>query len=106
LLPMLIKELVESHEMKNKLEESIENNRKEMINIWTNGDGNHSLKSLVDLKRKDSLSSDMLELTAKLQEKHDKLSDISHRLNNDRNNLKNLIRNINRYNLNIEKKFF
>lgn len=106
LLPMLIKELVESHEMKNKLEESIENNRKEMINIWTNGDGSHSLKSLVDLKRKDSLSSDMLELTAKLQEKHDKLSDISHRLNNDRNNLKNLIRNINRYNLNIEKKFF
>lgn len=106
LLPMLIKELVENHEMKNKLEKSIESNREEMINIWTNGDGNHSLKSLVDLKRKGSLSSDMLELTTKLQEKHNKLSDIGNKLSNDRNNLKNLIRNIDRYNLNIEKKFF
>ena len=106
LLPMLIKELVESHEMKNKLEKSIESNREEMINIWTNGDGSHSLKSLVDLKRKGSLSSDMLELTTKLQERHNKLSDISNKLSNDRNNLKNLIRNIDRYNLNIEKKFF
>lgn len=106
LLPMLIKELVESHEMKNKLEKSIESNKEKMINIWTNGDGNHSLKSLVDLKRKGSLSSDMLELTTKLQEKHNKLSDISNKLSNDRNNLKNLIRNIDRYNLNIEKKFF
>ena len=67
---------------------------------------NHSLKSLVDLKRKDSLTSDMLELTTKLQEKHNKLSDISNKLSNDRNNLKNLIRNIDRYNLTIAKKFF
>lgn len=105
LQPILIKEIRESEDMKVKINNKIESNKNTMIDIWTKGDGSHSLNELSNLKKKGSLSTGMQSLFNKLQDEHEKFSKINKMLDQDRLNLNNLIKNIERYYSNIEKHF-
>jgi|GEM_PF-6775305 len=105
LQPILIKELNESEDMKIKINNEIESNKNIMINIWAKGDGSNSLNELSNLKKKGNLSVSMQSLFNKLQDKHERLSEINKALNQDRLNLNNLIKNIERYHSNIENHF-
>lgn len=105
LQPILIKELRESEDMKIKINNKIESNKNIMIDIWTKGDGSNSLNELSNLEKKGGLSAGMQSLFNKLQDEHKTLSKINKALNQDRLNLNNLIKNIERYHLNIENHF-
>ena len=105
LQPILIKEIHESEDMKIKINNKIESNKNAMIDIWTKGDGSNSLNELSNLKKKGDLSTSMEPLFNKLQDEHEKLSKTNKVLNQDRLNLNNLIKNIERYYSNIEKHF-
>ncbi|ABE74709.1 hypothetical protein Pcryo_0928 [Psychrobacter cryohalolentis K5] len=105
LKPMLELESIRNKDMKARIESEVKNTKDRMIVVWTVGDGSGCLRDLTNMKKKSGLSSDVQEVFDRLQKEHDDLSLKNKDIMEDYDNVNKLLRNIDRYTLNIEQYF-
>ncbi|WP_367110791.1 hypothetical protein [uncultured Psychrobacter sp.] len=105
LKPMLELESQKNKNIKVRIESEAKKTKDRMIDLWTVDNGSGCLRDLTNMNKKSSLSSNVQEVFDRLRKEHDDLSSKNSEIMQDYDNVNKLLRNIDRYTLNIEQYF-